>query len=101
MVTSKPRNPCRPDAVEPAHGKAVVHAAPALGTGHGAQGPQPARSHVSLRVGKRVDPPKDDAHHWLNQLADSKLDEEESSTGTVCFGPRIRNEPFSPKFALP
>jgi hypothetical protein len=35
---------------------------------------------VSLRVGKRVDPLKDDARHRLNQLADSKLDEEESST---------------------
>jgi hypothetical protein len=56
---------------------------------------------VSLRVGERVDPPKDDAHHRLNQLADSKLDDEESSAGPVCFGPRIRNEPFPPKFALP
>jgi hypothetical protein len=56
---------------------------------------------VSLRVGERVDPPKDDARHLLTQLADSKLDEEESSAGPVCFGPRIRNEPFPPKFALP
>jgi hypothetical protein len=56
---------------------------------------------VSLRVGERVDPPKDDARHRLNQLADSKLDEEESSTGPVCFGPRILNEPFPPKFVLP
>jgi hypothetical protein len=32
---------------------------------------------------------------------DSKFDEEESSAGPVCFGPRIRNEPFPAKFALP
>jgi hypothetical protein len=56
---------------------------------------------VSLRIGERVDPPKDDAHHRLNQLADSKFDKEESSVGLVCFGPCIRNEPFSAKFALP
>jgi hypothetical protein len=55
---------------------------------------------VSLRIGERVDPPKDDTHHRLNQLADSKLDEEESSTGPVCFGPHIRNEPFPAKFTL-
>jgi hypothetical protein len=46
-------------------------------------------------------PPKDDARHWLNQLADSKIDEEESSTGPICFGPCIRNEPFPPKVTLP
>jgi hypothetical protein len=34
-------------------------------------------------------------------LADSKFDEEESSARPVCFGPRIRSEPFSAKFALP
>jgi hypothetical protein len=56
---------------------------------------------VSLRVGERVDPLKDDARHQLNLLADSKLDEEESSMGPICFSPRIRNEPFPPKFALP
>jgi hypothetical protein len=56
---------------------------------------------VSLRIGERVDPPKDDARHRLNQLADSKFDKEESSTRPVCFGPRIRNEPFPAKFALP
>jgi hypothetical protein len=56
---------------------------------------------MSLRIGERVDPPKDDALHRLNQLADSKFDEEESSAGLVCFGPRIRNEPFLAKFALP
>jgi hypothetical protein len=56
---------------------------------------------VSLRIGERVDPPKDDARHRLNQLVDSKFDEEESSAGPVCFGPRIRNEPFLAKFALP
>jgi hypothetical protein len=55
---------------------------------------------VSLRVGEHVDPPKDDARHWLNQLADSKFDEEESLAGPVCFG-RIRNEPFPAKFVLP
>jgi hypothetical protein len=38
-------------------------------------GHQPAGSHVSLRIGERVDPPKDDARHRLNQLADSKFDE--------------------------
>jgi hypothetical protein len=53
-----------------------------------------------LRIGEHVDPPKDDARHRLNQLADSKLDEEESSVGPVCFAPRIRNEPFPAKFAL-
>jgi hypothetical protein len=56
---------------------------------------------VSLRIGERVDPPKDDARHGLNQLADSKFDEEESSAGPVCFGPRICNKPFPAKFALP
>jgi hypothetical protein len=56
---------------------------------------------VSLRVGECVDPPKDDARHRLNQLADSKFDEEESSVGPVCFSPRIRNEPFPAKFTLP
>jgi hypothetical protein len=56
---------------------------------------------VSLRIGERVDPPKDDARHRLNQLADSKFDEEESSMGPVYFGPCIRNEPFPAKFALP
>jgi hypothetical protein len=56
---------------------------------------------MSLRIGERIDPPKDDARHGLNQLADSKLNEEESSVGPVCFGPRIRSEPFPPKFALP
>jgi hypothetical protein len=56
---------------------------------------------VSLRVGEHVAPPKDDARHRLNQLVDSKLDEKESSMGPICFGPRIRNEPFPPKFALP
>jgi hypothetical protein len=56
---------------------------------------------VSQRIEERVDPPKDDARHRLNLLADSKFDEEESSAGPVCFGPRIRNEPFPAKFALP
>jgi hypothetical protein len=56
---------------------------------------------VSLRVGECVDPPKDDARHRLNQLADSKFDEEESSVGPVCFSPRIRIEPFPAKFTLP
>jgi hypothetical protein len=56
---------------------------------------------VSQRIGERVDPPKDDTHHRLNLLADSKFDEEESLAGPVCFGPRIRNEPFPAKFALP
>jgi hypothetical protein len=56
---------------------------------------------VSQRIGERVDPPKADARHRLNQLADSKFDEEESSAGPICFGPRIRNEPFPTKFALP
>jgi hypothetical protein len=56
---------------------------------------------VSQRIGERVDPPKDDARHRLNLLADSKFDEEESSAGPVYFGPRIRNEPFPAKFALP
>jgi hypothetical protein len=55
---------------------------------------------VSQRIGECVDPPKDDARHRLNQLADSKFNEEESSAGPVCFGPRIRNEPFPAKFAL-
>jgi hypothetical protein len=100
-VTSKLRHPPRTDAAEPAHGKSMAQAVPAQGAGQGAQGHQPARSHVSLRIGERVDPPKDDARHRLNQLADSKFDEEESSVGPVCFGPRIRNEPFPAKFALP
>jgi hypothetical protein len=100
-VTSKPRHPPRTDAAEPAHSKSMAQAAPAQGTGQGAQGHQPARSHVSLRIGEHVDPPKDDARHRLNQLVDSKFDEEESSAGPVYFGPCIRNEPFPAKFALP
>jgi hypothetical protein len=56
---------------------------------------------VSLRIRERVDPPKDDARHQLNQLADSKFDEEESLVGPVCFGPCICNEHFLAKFALP
>jgi hypothetical protein len=56
---------------------------------------------MSLRIGERIDPPKDDARHRLKQLADSKFDEEESSAGLVYFGPRICNEPFPAKFALP
>jgi hypothetical protein len=100
-VTRKPRNPPRPDVAEPTRGKAVAHAAPAPRAGRGAQGNQPARSHVSLRIGERADPPKDDARHRLNQLADSKLDEEKSSAGPICFGPRICDEPFLAKFALP
>jgi hypothetical protein len=56
---------------------------------------------VNLRIGERVDPPKDDTRHRLNQLADSKLDEEESSVGPVCFSPRIRSEPLLAKFVLP
>jgi hypothetical protein len=56
---------------------------------------------MSQRIGEHIDPPKDDARHRLNVLADSKFDEEESSAGLVCFGPRIRNEPFLAKFALP
>jgi hypothetical protein len=79
----------------------MVHAAAAPGAGHDAQGPQPARSHVSQRIAERVDPQKDDAHHRLNLLADSKLDKEGSSTGPICFSPRICSEPFPPKFALP
>jgi hypothetical protein len=55
---------------------------------------------VSQRIGERIDPPKDDARHRLNLLADSKFDEEESSAGPVYFGPRIRNEPFPAKFTL-
>jgi hypothetical protein len=56
---------------------------------------------VSLRIREHIDPPKDDARHRLNQLADSKLNEEESSAGPVCFGPRICSEPFPAKFMLP
>jgi hypothetical protein len=100
-VTSKPRNPPWPDAAEPACGKSATQAAPAPGAGQGAQGHQPARSHVSLRIGERVDPPKDDARHRLNQLVNSKLNEEESLAGLVYFGPCIRSEPFPAKFALP
>jgi hypothetical protein len=70
-VTSKPCNPPRPDAAEPVRSKSVVQAVPAPGASQGAQGHQPARSHVSLRVRKCVDAPKDDARHRLNQLANS------------------------------
>jgi hypothetical protein len=56
---------------------------------------------VSLRIRECIDPLKDDAHHRLNQLVDSKFDEKESSAGPVYFSPRIRNEPFLAKFALP
>jgi hypothetical protein len=55
---------------------------------------------VSPRIGERVDPPKDDARHRLNQLVNSKFDKEESLVGLVYFGPRICNEPFLAKFAL-
>jgi hypothetical protein len=83
------------------HGKSTVPAQPSQGAGQGTQGHQPARSHVSLRIGEHVDPLKDDARHWLNQLVDSKFDEKESSAGPVCFGTRIRNKPFPAKFMLP
>jgi hypothetical protein len=56
---------------------------------------------VSQRIGERVDPLKDDARHRLNQLVDSKFDEEKSLAGLICFGPRNRNEPFLAKFVLP
>jgi hypothetical protein len=56
---------------------------------------------VSQRIGERADPLKDYAHHRLNLLAESKLDEEESSVGPVYFGPHICNEPFLAKFMLP
>jgi hypothetical protein len=56
---------------------------------------------VSQRIRECIDPLKDDACHRLNQLADSKFDEEESSAGPVCFSPCIHNEPFPAKFALP
>jgi hypothetical protein len=86
-VTSKPRNPPRPDAAELARSKSAAQATPAPGACQGAQGLQPARSHVSLRIGERVDPPKDDACHRLNQLADSKLDKEESLAGRSVSAP--------------
>jgi hypothetical protein len=86
--------------MEPARGKSMALDQPARGASQGAQGHQPARSYVSQRIRERADPPKDDARHRLNLLADSKFDEEESSAGPVCFSPRIRNEPFSAKFAL-
>jgi hypothetical protein len=56
---------------------------------------------MSLSIGEPVNPPKDDTRHRLNQLADSKFDEEESLVGPVYFGPHIRNEPFLAKFVLP
>jgi hypothetical protein len=56
---------------------------------------------VSQRIGEQADPPKDDARHRINLFTESKLDEEEASVGPVCFGPRIRSEPFSAKFTLP
>jgi hypothetical protein len=87
--------------VEPVRGKSAAHAQPAQGAGQGTQGHQPAHSHVSQRIGELVDPLKDDARHRLNQLADSKFDEEEYSAGPVCFGPCIHNEPFPAKFTLP
>jgi hypothetical protein len=46
-VTSKPHHPPRADAMEPAHDKSAAQAQPAQGAGQGAQGHQPARSHVS------------------------------------------------------
>jgi hypothetical protein len=88
VVTSKPCNPPQPNAAELAWGKAVAHAVPAPRAGHGAQVPQPALSLVSLRVGKRVDPLKDDA------LVDSKLDEEESSMGPICSAHASATNPF-------
>jgi hypothetical protein len=56
---------------------------------------------VSQRLGKRVNPPKDDSRYLLDQLEESKLVEEESSVRPICFSPRGRNEPFPPKFSLP
>jgi hypothetical protein len=46
-VTSNPRHPPWADAVEPARGKPTAQVQPAQGAGQGAQGHQPARSHVS------------------------------------------------------
>jgi hypothetical protein len=68
-VTSKPRHPPRAKSAEPARGKSAAPDQPARGAGQGAQGHQPARSHVSQRIGEPVDPPKDDARHRLNLLA--------------------------------
>jgi hypothetical protein len=46
-VTSKPRYSPRAEAAELARGKSAAPDRPARGAGHGAQGHQPARSHVS------------------------------------------------------
>jgi hypothetical protein len=88
------------EAAELARGKSAAPDQQARGAGQGAQGHQAARSHMSQRIEERVDPPKDNARHRLNLLADSKFDEEKSSAGPVCFGSRIRNVPFPAKFAL-
>jgi hypothetical protein len=86
-VTSKPRNPPQPDVAEPARDKSTAQAVPAPGAGQGAQGHQPAHSHVSMRIRERVDPPKDDVRHRLNQLADSKFDEEDLQRGQSILVP--------------
>jgi hypothetical protein len=56
---------------------------------------------LSQRIRERVKLPKDDACHWLNLLAYSKFNKEESLVGLVYFSPRIHNEPFPAKFVLP
>ena len=43
----------------------------------------------------------DNARFQIDQLAASLALEEESAAGPICFGPRIRLEPFPEKFTLP
>jgi hypothetical protein len=94
--TSKPRHPSRIDAMEPACGKSATQAQPAQGAGQGAQGHQPARSHVSQRIRERVDPPKDDARHRLNQLADSKSMRRNLQRGRSVSALAFATSPFRP-----
>ena len=61
---------------------------------------RPAGSRLSGRVGApNLDCP--DARDRIELLAQARVTEEEDSTGPVCFGPRIQNEPFPDKFSLP
>jgi hypothetical protein len=76
-ITSKPRNPPQAYTAEPAQNDVASQGAPAPAAGHQAQGLEPARSHVSQRLGERSVVPKDDAHYRLDKLAESKLIEEE------------------------
>ncbi|KAI4983753.1 hypothetical protein ZWY2020_025619 [Hordeum vulgare] len=72
--------------------------------------PRPGRTHavvsqdtlqITARINPRVPHSDNDARKHLSALAQSALLEEDGPIGPVCFGPRIRGEPFPRGFTLP